>query len=33
MSYKEIYNQWLNNPYFDQETKAELKSIEMMRRK
>lgn len=28
MSYKEIYNQWLNNPYFDQETKAELKSIE-----
>ena len=27
MSYKELYNQWLNNPYFDEATKAELKSI------
>ena len=28
MSYRELYNQWLTNPYFDEETKAELKSIE-----
>lgn len=28
MSYKELYNQWLSNPYFDETTKAELKSIE-----
>ncbi|MDE6699071.1 MAG: phospho-sugar mutase [Lachnospiraceae bacterium] len=28
MSYKELYNQWLSNPYFDEATKAELKSIE-----
>ncbi len=27
MEYKEIYNQWLENPYFDEETKAELKAI------
>ncbi len=26
-SYKEIYNEWLTNPYFDEATKAELKSI------
>ena len=28
MSYKEIYKQWLENPYFDDKTKAELKAIE-----
>ena len=28
MGYKEIYEEWLNNPYFDDATKAELKAIE-----
>lgn len=28
MDYKEMYQQWLDNPYFDEETKAELKAIE-----
>ncbi|MCR5624301.1 MAG: phospho-sugar mutase [Lachnospiraceae bacterium] len=28
MDYKEIYKSWLENPYFDEETKAELKGIE-----
>ena len=28
MGYKEVYQQWLDNPYFDEETKAELRSIE-----
>lgn len=27
MDYKERYNEWLQNPYFDAETKAELQSI------
>lgn len=27
MDYKEVYQQWLENPYFDEETKAELKGI------
>ncbi len=27
MDYKEIYNEWLENPYFDEDTKAELKAI------
>lgn len=27
MDYKKIYQDWLENPYFDQETKAELKDI------
>ena len=27
MDYKEIYESWLANPYFDEETKAELKAI------
>lgn len=27
MGYKEIYNEWLSNPYFDETTKAELKGI------
>ena len=27
MNYKEQYEIWLNNPYFDDATKAELKSI------
>jgi hypothetical protein len=26
MDYKEIYNQWLENPYFDEATKEELKA-------
>jgi phosphoglucomutase len=28
MDYKEIYQQWIENPYFDEATKAELKAIE-----
>ena len=28
MSYMDIYREWLANPYFDQDTKAELKAIE-----
>ena len=27
MSYKELYNEWLSNPYFDEETKEELRVI------
>lgn len=27
MNYKDIYESWLSNPYFDEETKAELKAI------
>ena len=27
MDYKEVYEAWLANPYFDEETKNELKSI------
>lgn len=27
MGYKEIYNEWLENPYFDADTKAELQAI------
>ena len=27
MDYKEIYESWLANPYFDEATKAELLSI------
>lgn len=27
MDYKELYSQWLENPYFDEATKAELKGI------
>ena len=27
MGYKEIYESWLENPYFDEETKAELRAI------
>ena len=26
MDYKKIYEAWLANPYFDEETKAELKA-------
>ncbi len=26
-NYKELYNEWLSNPYFDDDTKAELRSI------
>ncbi len=28
MSYKDTYQEWLANPYFDDETKAELKALE-----
>lgn len=28
MDYKEVYKQWLENPYFDEETKKELKEIQ-----
>ena len=28
MDYKKIYEEWLNNPYFDAETKAELMNIQ-----
>ena len=28
MGYKEMYQSWLDNPYFDEDTRNELKSIE-----
>ena len=28
MSYRDLYEEWLSNPYFDEATKAELKSLE-----
>ena len=28
MGYKETYQEWLTNPYFDEETRMELKKIE-----
>ena len=28
MDYKMVYQDWLDNPYFDEATKAELKAIE-----
>ena len=28
MTYRELYQSWLDDPYFDEDTKAELKSIE-----
>ena len=27
MDYKEIYEEWLSNPYFDEDTKKELQAI------
>lgn len=27
MDYKTLYQEWLDNPYFDEGTKAELKAI------
>ena len=27
MNYMDQYNEWLTNPYFDEETKAELRAI------
>ena len=27
MDYKKVYEEWLNSPYFDEETKAELRGI------
>lgn len=29
MDYKEIYEEWLSNPYFDEATKEELRSIKV----
>ena len=29
MNYKELYNDWLSNPYFDDDTKAELEAIKL----
>lgn len=31
MGYKEVYESWLANPYFDEATKQELLSIRMTR--
>ncbi|MCR2022170.1 phospho-sugar mutase, partial [Blautia pseudococcoides] len=28
MDYKKLYEEWLSNPYFDEDTKKELKAIE-----
>ncbi|WP_129595745.1 phospho-sugar mutase [Anaerophilus nitritogenes] len=28
MKYKNLYNEWINHPYFDEDTKLELKNIE-----
>ena len=28
MDYKEVYQQWLDDPYFDEDTKAELRALE-----
>lgn len=33
MSYREAYESWLSNPYFDEDTKEELRSIAMMRKR
>ena len=33
MEYKELYKEWLTNPYFDENTKEELKAIEQDDRK
>ena len=27
MNYREAYEEWISNPYFDEETKAELKAV------
>ena len=27
MNYKEVYEEWMSNPYFDEQTRAELKAI------
>ena len=28
MGYLEMYNEWLTNPYFDEDTRNELKALE-----
>ena len=28
MSYRDLYEEWLSNPYFDEDTKAQLRAIE-----
>ena len=30
MGYKEMYQSWLDNPYFDEDTKAELRVLREM---
>ena len=29
MDYKKLYEEWLSNPYFDEDTKKELKMMKM----
>ena len=33
MEYKERYQEWLSNPYFDADTKAELEGLKVMKMK
>jgi len=33
MDYKETYEAWLSNPYFDADTKKELRALQRMRTK
>ena len=33
MSYREIYESWLENPYFDEETKRNYGHLRMMKKK
>ncbi len=33
MDYKKVYESWLNNEFFDQDTRDELKILKMMRMK
>ena len=28
MSYREVYEKWCNDPYFDEESREELKALE-----
>ena len=33
MSYREVYEKWCNDPYFDEESREELKALEGKDRK
>ena len=33
MNYKELYQEWVSNPYFDDATKEELGALRAMRRR